>query len=429
MTGSSVKHPNMRQFKPVRVIASLLGLSFLVTVLSGAASCDPKKWDHSDIMGSGALRTNHQLIVLPVWRRGVNPDHRYNPLTWKLSPEETSTPVIDEVFDLVCVGSERQRMSCLSMKTGKHLLSVKTQGRVLAAPIIHERTLYVGTTSGVFYALSLTKKEDKSKRQSRLVAKLKWKYSADGEILSRAAILPPSQGKPSLVIFTTSNNKITALRIDTGKWVWQQRHDPPNRLSIRGQAPPVIHESSVYTGYSDGTVAAYKANNGKLLWKQSIKENDRFADVDTAPTIHEHKMYVSSYSGQVNCLRLKDGNVLWKYKLRGATRVEVRDSDLFVGSSNGTIVALNAENGKQRWKKRFRKAGSFAAPVSDDQNLYVSSTKQGIYILRPDDGHLIQTVNYQVGFGEPIVHARTLYALAYNSLLYSFTIRERAGAR
>ncbi len=391
-----------------------------------AASCNPQKWRHGDVLGSGALRGERRPILRPRWRRGVNPDHRFEPLTWKLAPEETSSPVVDEVHNLVCVGSEQQRVSCIKQKTGEHAWTYKTQGRVLAKPIVHERVLFVGTTSGVLYALETLPSK---KKEDRLSVKLKWKYAADGEILSQAAYFP-SNGpkKPALVIFTTSNNKITALRADTGKWVWQQKHDPPDRLSIRGQAPPVVEESLVFTGYSDGTVTAYQASSGKEVWKRSLKEKDRFADIDSAPTVADGRLYVASYSGSVHCLKAKDGTPLWKYKMRGVSRVEVRDSDLFISNNSGYVASLIAETGKQRWKRRYRKAGSFGAPLTDDQNLYIASTDRGIYVLRPDDGLLLQRIDYRVGFARPLVHARKLYALAYNSLLYSFQVAVRVDA-
>lgn len=390
-----------------------------------AASCNPQKWRHGDVLGSGALRGERLPILRPKWRRGIDPDHRFNPLTWKLAGEETSSPVIDEVHNLVCVGSERQRVSCINQKTGASSWTFKTQGRVLAKPIVQERVLYVGTTSGVFYALQTLP----GKKNDRLKVKVKWKYSADGEILSQAAFLPSSgPKKPALIIFTTSNNKITALRADTGKWEWQQKHDPPDRLSIRGQAPPVVEEDKVFTGYSNGLVVAYKASSGKILWKRSIKEKDRFADIDSAPSVSEGKLYVASYSGSVHCLKTSDGTPVWKYKMRGVSRVEVRDSDIFLSNNNGYIASLTAETGKQRWKRRYRKAGAFGDPLTDDQNLYVSSTDKGIFVLRPDDGKFLQRIDYRVGFARPIVHSRNMYVLAYNSLLYSFQIAVRTDA-
>lgn len=406
-----------------------LGLGLLISVGSMlmGASCDPKRWTQQDVLGSGPLKSSTPYVLLARWRRSVEPDYRYDPLTWKLSPEETSRPVIDEVFHLVCVGSERQRITCIHNKTGRLMWSFQTQGRILAQPIIHDRILYVGTTSGVMYALETRRHK---KHDNQLSVHVKWKYASDGEILSRAAYLPAEgPNQPALILFTTSNNKITALQAETGKWEWQQRHDPPDRLSIRGQAPPVIHQKQVFTGYSDGTAISYIARTGKEVWSKSLKENDQFPDIDGAPTIYDNRVYFASYSGSVHCLGTKDGKPLWKYPMKGVSRIEQRDADLFLSTNDSWIVALNAENGKQRWKKRFREAGSFLAPVTDDQNLYVASTDNGIYVLRPDDGMLLQRVDYRVGFAEPVVHARTMYLLAFNSLLYSFKIFERPSAQ
>lgn len=368
----------------------------------------------SDIMGSGQIKGTPSPILSPRWRNSLLPDYDHNPLTWNLYPEERSRPFFEPSTQLVYVGSESQRLTCFFAVSGQILWSATTHGRVVSQPILHRERIFVGTTSGVFYAF-----DHKTGQQL-------WHYKSDGEILSRAAIFASQEPEQiGIVMFTTGNNKLIALDAKTGKWLWQQQNSPPDQLSIRGQAPPTVHDNAVYTGYSDGTVAAYQASNGNVIWKRSIKENDRFPDVDVEPLVYENALYVASYSGAIHALNISDGQTRWKYDLKSTSDAKIRNGELFATSNDGSVVVINVENGKSRWRKKFNHQGTFSSPEVDDYYLYIGSSDGKLYVLRQDDGEVIQELRYGGGFSTPMVYNQLLFVLSYNSFLYTFNIHIR----
>ncbi len=345
------------------------------------------------------------------WRKNIDPDWQYNPLTWQLFPEEQSTPYAEEGGEIVCSGSTRRRVSCFEKERGLFVWSKEVNGRVVAQPIIFRDKLFVGTTSGIFYAFS--------KKNGRIL----WKYRGEGEILSRAAVYFPEENpKRALVIFTTALNQIVALRLESGKWEWQHRHSPPSELTVRGQSPPVIDGERVFCGYSDGTLIAYRAKDGKIIWKKKVSESDEFADIDEPPVIAEGLLLAAPYNSPLMALDPETGKVRWRSKLKRARSPLVSDGELFATTSDGKVASIDLEDGKIQWIKKIPEAGALTAPVADDYSLFVGSSQGGLYVLSRDNGKVIQTVFFGSSFAKPQISENTLFAISYNGFVYSFHI-------
>lgn len=372
-------------------------------------------------LGSGFYRPHSAGVLSVLWRRHIDPNYKNKVLTWKMSPEESSTPAIDEDLEQVCVGSERQYFACFDSQTGKQKWFKKLQGRIAATPLIHGDVIYVGTTSGQMYALNRSNGE------------LAWKkpYQADGEILSKATVVSFKSGD-AFLIFTSSNNKVFALDAATGAWKWLHKGDAPNNLSIRGQAPAMHHNGVVYTGFSDGSIVAIKAKTGEKIWARSLKENERFPDVDAGLVIEDNVLYAASYSGSLHAMKLKTGKTIWKRKLSGATKPLVSDGHVFVTTSDGRIHKLDAETGKPLWKKvkKYNRAGTFTNLVADDYYIYASSSQYGLFVIHRDEGNLVQILRFgKQGFATPVIKDSHLFVLSFSSFLYSLSSKRKPNAQ
>jgi outer membrane protein assembly factor BamB len=399
------------------VLLGMIGASFLVST-----GCRLKRGDlQGEFLGSGLNQRHSRRVLSVVWRRHVDPNYTHKVLTWKLSPEEGATPTLDSKLDQVCVGSERQFFSCFDRFKGQRKWFKKISGRIVSQAVIHGDTYIVGTTSGTIYSFN------------RSNGNKGWKkpYQADGEILS-TPILIKLDKHPPLVVFTTSNNKMYALNANTGEWKWLYRRDPPEQLTVRGQAPATYADGLVFSGFSDGTVSAINPKTGAKVWERSIKSSDRFPDVDSGIVVNEGQVFASSYSGSFYALKAKTGKIIWKQKIRAATRPVVSDGHVFVSTSNGSIYKLDAEQGKMLWKKphKFRKAGAFTDLIADDYHIYASSSGYGIFVLGRDKGKLIQILRFgNTGFAPPMRSGSNFYVLSYSSFLYSLTSKRHNHAQ
>ena len=326
---------------------------------------------NGEFLGGSSTSLRRQLIKV-AWRRAIDPSFGARRLTWRLNPEETARPVLDPEEGHLFVGNEQRFFSSLSAKTGKIIWSKRLQGRVVSAATFDQDRVYVGTTSGLLYALS------------RQTGKEIWKYQAKGEILSSPVLIPEREDKdkeiPAQLAFTSSDNKLQVLQAKDGKWLWQVKHDPPEQLTIRGQAPPTLHNGILYTGFSDGTVIALRVEDTQQLWKVSLRDNDRFPDVDSPLTFHKGKVFAASYNGALHAIDAKTGKKLWKHKLKFASKVAIKHNEVFATNPEGDIVSLNKESGKVRWKSHFKHAKSLGAPVVYNNNLILGD-RNGMKIL------------------------------------------------
>ncbi len=404
--------PSQKSFLPKFIGLFIISLSVFLT----GGTCQQVRVENP-LLGSGEPSRRTKVLFAAAWRRSIDPNYKSNPLTWKLAPEESAYPAIDEDGELVYVGSSRNFFAAFETDSGRLRWSITTKGRVVTRPTLHDNTVYFGTTSGMIYAYD------------RFQGKKLWSYQTNGEILAPLSFAPSSSsGKPDLLIATNSNNQLDALQAKDGKWLWHVKRDPPEQLTIRGHAPALIHEGIAYTGFSDGTVMAIKLKTGETLWSRSIRENERFADVDAPFTLYEEDyLFVASYSGSIYALHPKTGKVRWKYKMNAVSGFYAHEEELVASNAEGEVVLLSMATGKPRWKKFYKSAGMFSQPVGDENYIYLGSSRNGLYVLNLENGQLIQRIRFGSGFSSPPALYQThLFALSNASFLYKFAIGKTA---
>jgi outer membrane protein assembly factor BamB len=370
--------------------------------------------------GRGVKPTSLLALRSVLWMRGrvkVHAKDAINPLVWKLGAQEGAAPLVMDKTTLY-IGSSEQKFTRYDISQSlrlKRKWEKKVQGRILSSAVANDDAVFFGTTRGVFYAMEVE------------TGKTLWTYRVGGEILSKPVLVDNEDNKrPSMVLFSTSNNKVYALNIEKGQLLWQYKRDPAASLTIRGQAPPVVHNNRVYTGFSDGVVVSLNLFSGEEIWAKNLSERTRFVDVDMAPVIGDKVLYVSSYSGSLHALSLKNGARKWKRRIVGASKVYLQsdqyDKALYVTSVDNEILRLNPFTGQVIWKKKFRRSGGFGTPVGNRRYLIVASKQYGLYVLKKSNGQLIQVLRTGGLFHAPLVLDDTLlYALSSGRFLYTFS--------
>jgi outer membrane protein assembly factor BamB len=114
---------------------------------------------------------------------------------------------------------------------------------ILAAPILSEGLVFIGSLDWSFYALDV---------RSGWSA---WKYRTGGGIASTAAVWE------DLVFFGSADRNVYALDKSEGRVVW--------RYETEGQvtSTPTVYEGAVYVGGVDGALYCLDARNGSLRWR------------------------------------------------------------------------------------------------------------------------------------------------------------------
>jgi polyvinyl alcohol dehydrogenase (cytochrome) len=145
--------------------------------------------------------------------------------------------------------------------------------RARSHPAVAAGAVYVGSQNGTVYALE------------RQTGCMRWQYAARAEVRTGIVISPwdsaRSEAKPT-VYFGDFLGNVYALDAITGKLIWTQRPDEHPSATIT--AAPTLHGGVLYVSVSSlevavaarpdyecctfrGSVAAYDAATGDLLWK------------------------------------------------------------------------------------------------------------------------------------------------------------------
>jgi outer membrane protein assembly factor BamB len=109
----------------------------------------------------------------------------------------------------------------------------------------------VGTNEGVVAAFEVAS------------GKQLWKSKVNGEVLAAPLIAG------NRVFVRTVDGRLRSLNAADGKEQWSAEEAVP-RLSLRGNAPPVLAGEAVLAGFDSGKVMAFAVASGDVLWQTPV---------------------------------------------------------------------------------------------------------------------------------------------------------------
>jgi outer membrane protein assembly factor BamB len=342
-------------------------------------------------------------------------------LHWKFATADRSTEVEPQEFaqaavasDTVYVGSASGMFYALRASTGA-VRWRKRIGAVASAPVPAGGLLYVGTADGALIVLDAQTGVER------------WRYQSRGPIQQAPVVTT------ELVLFANEADQIVALDGVTGKLKWQYKGETPEEYTLRGHAGVALDGDLVYTGFSNGTLVALRKDSGSVAWSASLRaEADRFMDVDATPLVIEGRVYASSSSGGVYALDKTTGLIRWRMPFwdaaqPGATgNVGGLASDgkaLYVSVADLGTYALDLE-GNVLWRVGAKGGGEPAQPVIWNDLLLYSLANDGLFLANRRTG---QTVEYfDPGDGVSARPTATgtgqLFVMSNRGVLYSFDL-------
>lgn len=217
-----------------------------------------------------------------------------------------------------------------------------------------------------------------------------WRKQLPGEVVSA----PRTNG--SVVAAQTVNGKLFALDAKTGEQLWFYDNPPPV-LTLRGTPSPIVTDTAIYAGFSNGRVMAFNPGNGLILWEQRIaspkgrSELERMVDIHSSPIIKDGVIYVGTYQGRISALARGTGKPLWGQDGSTSENVALSSDKLFVSHADGKLVAYNSTTGEQLWsnEKMLRRLlngpqvfGDYVAVVDFEGYMHVVNQSDGEFVAR-----------------------------------------------
>lgn len=217
-----------------------------------------------------------------------------------------------------------------------------------------------------------------------------WRKQLPGEVVSA----PRTNG--NVVAAQTVNGKLFALDAKTGEQLWFYDNPPPV-LTLRGTPSPIVIDTAIYTGFSNGRMMAFNPANGLILWEQRIaspkgrSELERMVDIHSSPVIKDGVIYVGTYQGRISALARGTGKPLWAQDGSTSENVALSGDKLFVSHADGKLVAYNSTTGEQLWsnEKMLRRLlngpqvfGDYVAVVDFEGYMHVVNQSDGEFVAR-----------------------------------------------
>ena len=318
--------------------------------------------------------------------------------------------------DHLYAASTNGNVDKISASSGKRIWQTSLKKENITAGVgVGSGLVLVATDQGVVYALN------------QLDGSISWQVQLSSEILASPVV------GSDIVVARTGDGKVYGLAVFNGEILWTISRQLP-RLTLRGDSKPLIYGGAVFTGFSDGTLAAVEAKNGRALWDFPISfprgtsEIDRLADVDTNPLLVGNYIYVSSYQEVTHALDIKQQRIEWSVDVSSFHSLAYDAAHLYISDKKGLVHQIDRSNGEKLWSQDGLRLSSVSAPISIGPYVMVADGDSSLYVMDKRSGGYLG--RHKLGaksiIGEPIVDSDTVYFIDSAGRLQSLSIINRS---
>jgi outer membrane protein assembly factor BamB len=360
-------------------------------------------------------------------------------------------------------GSASKSMGNLALSaTPQRLWSTRIPGgdarvRLAAAPVIDSGKLYVVDVTGTVHAFNA---DSGAKLWSTATAKTDEKGSRRavfgggasveggrvfatnglGDVVAldantgaevwRAKPGGPLRGSPTLangqVYVVSQDNQLFALDQANGTVAWPQSATLETQ-GVFGVAAPAAAQGTVVAGFSSGELNAYRYENGRTVWADTLSRSNlstsvsALADIDAEPVIDQGRVYAIGQGGRMVALELVSGQRLWEQNLAGIATPWVAGEWIFVVTDDARLICLARASGRIRWIsqlpafrniKKSKGPINWVGPLLAGGRLWSVSSEGALASASPTDGAVGSTIELKGVFRlPPVVANSTLYLL------------------
>lgn len=263
----------------------------------------------------------------------------------------------------------------LDQASGRRVWRTKTKLPLSAGPGLGGDLLVVGSSDGDLVAL------DKNSGE------LRWQTRLSSEIIAAPAV------SRNTVVVRSVDGFLRGLNADNGSERWKLQFEVP-RLSLRGNASPVLTGDLVIAGFDNGKVAAVSYATGAVAWQATLgsprgrTELERLTDVDASPVAVGNDLYLVNYQGRVVMVKPASGQLIWSQDLSSYSGMAADWNQLYVSDENSEVVALDRETGTEKWRQTGLRARDLTAPAVFGESVVVGDFEGYLHFLSRESGEL-----------------------------------------
>lgn len=170
----------------------------------------------------------------------------------------------------------------------------------------------------------------------------------------------------SRIFAVSSDGKIIALNVATGKKIWETRidrlysNDDKSRWFSSKDADNLVSggvgggNDLVVVSTTVGEIIALHQSDGSFAWRSPTS-----SEVLVPAQLNDDIVVTQSIDGKISAYDVLDGSKRWTFStsvpvltLRGTSTPVLTDEFVLCGFANGRVVLLDAERGLPRWEQR-----------------------------------------------------------------------------
>lgn len=240
----------------------------------------------------------------------------------------------------------------------------------------------------------------------------------------------PLRGAPTLangnVYVLSQDSQFFALNPDNGDVTWQAAGSLETS-GVFGVAAPASAQGTLVAGFSSGELIAYRYENGRIVWQDSLTQTSistsvsTLSDIDASPVIDNGIVYAMGEGGRTVALQLTTGQRIWEINAGGLSTPWIAGDWLFIVTGDARLVAVARSNGRIRWISqlpRFRDPEDrrgpifWHGPVLAGGQLILTSSEGNLLFADPASGAIRRNDDLDTSFNlPPVVANNTLFLL------------------
>ena len=311
-------------------------------------------------------------------------------------------------YKKIFVADNSGRVAAVEPSDGKIIWEVDLGVEIGGGPAVSNQLVAVGTQQGELILLSATD------------GSLKWRRPVSSEVISSPAI------GDGYVVVNSVDGKITAFDAETGEQKWFYDQSIPS-LTLRGNSSPVITGGGAISGFSNGKLAVFLLENGRMAWEKIItapvggSDIQRLVDVDIRPLVIGQDIYIASYNGNLAKLDARNGETQWQRELSTFQEISLSDLLILVTHENSYVSGLDRTNGVSLWTQKSLHRRQLTAPVAIGDEIIVADFEGYLHWLSRKDGTLLsyEEIDSDGISAMPLVIDNKVILLSHSGRLYA----------
>ncbi len=211
------------------------------------------------------------------------------------------------------------------------------------------------------------------------------------------------------LVFTHSrqreNEVVRCLDLETGTEKWRKAYPVPFRMGMGGErhgkgpkSCPVLADGRLFTLSITGTLSAWDAQSGKLLWRRDysseFKKNHPYWGTASSPIVDGDKLIIhmgNDKKGTLLALDVQSGKEIWRQGKDGASYsspliVEIMGTRQVIQWNHEDLVGVSVDDGSLLWSHHAPHRThnqNMPTPVFHKGRILLGGENRGIHCLEP----------------------------------------------